>query len=388
MNPRQRILVLGCGRVGGWMARQLAGQTNYKVVAADRDPQALQLLHQRSEGAVTSLPGIDFASSSVITAACRGFDLVIGAVPGKLGYAVMGAVIEAGVPMVDISFMPEDFRSWDPAARAAGIPVLADMGVSPGTTGLVAGIACTQLEQVHTIRIYVPGLPLHPVPPFQYRLVFSPDDVIEEYVRPARCRQGGRTVEYPALSQRHPIQFSMNTRTLPELEAFLTDGCRTLLDSLPVSTLEEYTMRWPGTAEKMAFLRDLGLFSQEPLSLEDGTSVLPRQLFRLLSDPHMQMRDGEGEFTFFEVVAEGLRKGKTAVLRFQQYVEGNTLTDGHSMARATGCPALIAARWILTGKWTSAGVHPPEAIGMQPLLAEGFLEELAAAGMPVEIQQA
>lgn len=46
------------------------------------------------------------------------FDLVIGAVPGFMGFKTLKTVIEAGKNIVDISFMPEDFLLLDKYDKA------------------------------------------------------------------------------------------------------------------------------------------------------------------------------------------------------------------------------------------------------------------------------
>ena len=70
---------------------------------------------------------------------------------------------------------------------------------------------------------------------------FSPTDVIEEYTRPARVMIEGREVIIPALSDRHEISVPGHG----EMEAFLTDGLRSLTTSIPCSEMAEYTVRWP-----------------------------------------------------------------------------------------------------------------------------------------------
>lgn len=76
-------------------------------------------------------------------------------------------------------------------------------------------------------------------PPFQYKAPFSPVDVIQEYIRPARLVEQGKIVTKPALSDRELIRFD----EVGELEAFNTDGLRSLvytMDHIPEMKEKHY----------------------------------------------------------------------------------------------------------------------------------------------------
>src|SRR5207247_432486 len=82
--------------------------------------------------------------------------------------------------------------------------------------------------------------------PGDYAAVFSPVDVIEEYVRPARYVENGHLVVRPALSDAEYIDFP----EVGTLEAFNTDGLRTMAKTMKVRNMKEKTMRYPGHIEK------------------------------------------------------------------------------------------------------------------------------------------
>ena len=70
---------------------------------------------------------------------------------------------------------------------------------------------------------------------------FSPSDVIEEYTRPARIVRDGEIVTVPALSERHQIE----VEGTEGMDAFLTDGLRSVLSTIKATNMAEYTVRWP-----------------------------------------------------------------------------------------------------------------------------------------------
>ena len=247
-----RVLVLGAGMVGSVIAADLAATPGMDVTVADVDAKGLARAKARSGGRVKVLKA-DAGSRKGAAALARRLkaDLVLGALPSRFGYEVMQGVIDARVPYVDISFMPEDFRKLDAAARKAGVPVVADCGVAPGMSNMLAGWAAMKLDRCDTIEILVGGLPRERHWPWQYKAPFSHHDVIEEYLRPSRVVEHGKVVVREALSDPELV----TVPGLGTLEAFFTDGLRSLADTLDVPNMREKTMRYPGHAELMRTLR-------------------------------------------------------------------------------------------------------------------------------------
>jgi len=372
---KRKVIVLGNGLVGSVMALDLAEDEGYEVTVCDRDEAALRCTREKSGGRIRTRSDVDFSSPDSITEAVRGNDLCIGAVPGFLGYAMLGAVIRAGVDMSDISFMGEDYRGWDAEAKRAGVTTFEDVGVAPGSSSVLIGYACDMLERVEDVTYYVTGLPVRPEYPFDYKLVFSPDDLIEEYVRPARTKRNGEILSVPALSGRKILKFDIPGMELPEMEGFFTDGSRTLLDTIPSPNVTEYTLRYPGTAERMELLRAVGLFDTEPVDVK-GMKVAPRDLFGALAYPRMRLGETENEFTFYHVEVTGTREGRRLQYRYSLYDERDMRTGYPSMSRTTGFPCVIVGRMIAEGLLKMPGVNPPEAVGKNHRAVERFIEEL------------
>ncbi|MBZ5590297.1 MAG: saccharopine dehydrogenase NADP-binding domain-containing protein, partial [Acidobacteriia bacterium] len=250
----KRIAVLGGGMVGGFMARDLARDGRYRVVLHDLDPAALA----RSAGvAGLEVRRTDLSRPEAVRDAAVESDLVLGAVPGHLGFRAARAVLEAGRNLVDISFFPEDPFELDGEARARGVTAVVDCGVMPGLGGMLGLRMAGELDRAERLTILVGGLPVERHWPMEYKAPFSPIDVIEEYVRPARFRHRGKEEVRPALSDPELVDLP----GVGTLEAFNTDGLRTLLATCDLPDLREKTLRYPGHVEKMRMLRDLGFFS-------------------------------------------------------------------------------------------------------------------------------
>jgi saccharopine dehydrogenase-like NADP-dependent oxidoreductase len=323
----------------------------------------------------------DLTDSDVVRSVIEEAELVVGAVPGHLGYFVLETVVGAGKDCVDISFFPEDALSLDSLARQRGSRAIVDCGVMPGLGGMLGARMAADLEtdgaEVTHLRIMVGGLPQVRNWPLEYKAPFSPIDVLEEYTRPARVREWGREVEYAALS-------GVELVDLPQvgtLEAFNTDGLRTLLHTLQIPNMTERTLRYSGHAEKMRLLRDLGFFDSEAVELRRGQSIAPLELTSRLLEGVWRLDEGEQEFTVMRVEVQG-KVGAESVIRSCDLLDRtDSATGDSSMARTTGWPAILAARLMLSKGWQRPGVSAPELLGLDTVAWEFMLEGLASAGI-------
>src|ERR1017187_5172517 len=100
-----RVTVLGAGLVGSLIVRTLADDGRFEVLVCDRSEDALGSFVGRPRIATQRL---DLASAAAVAGAVASADVAVGAVPGFLGHAMLRTVIDAGKPVADISFAPED----------------------------------------------------------------------------------------------------------------------------------------------------------------------------------------------------------------------------------------------------------------------------------------
>lgn len=353
----KNITVLGAGRVGATMALDLARDGEFQVTAADVSEAALARLAHR--GIRTRV--CDLSSPAAVQEAVAGADLAVGAVPGFMGFRTMEAVLEAGKPMVDISFFEEDPFRLDALARERGLTAIVDCGVAPGCDNLILGAMEQELDGVTRFECLVGGLPVVRTWPFEYKAGFSPVDVLEEYTRPARYVAHGEVVTLPALSEPELIDFP----GIGTLEAFNTDGLRSLLHTVDAPFKQEKTLRYPGHIEKMRMLRETGFFDRTPIKVGDAM-VAPMDLTAQLLFPLWQMAEGEEDFTLMRVVVAGLKDGRPRRFQFDLLDRYDRATRTTSMARTTGYSCTAAVRMVTAGLFRRKGVSPPEFVGREP----------------------
>jgi lysine 6-dehydrogenase len=370
-----KIVVLGGGLVGRVMAMDLAREKTLQVAVADRDEGTLARL--RGDGLAT-VP-LDLSDDQAVRRAIAAADVVVGAAPGHMGYRLLRLVIEAGKPYADIAFMADDFLELDALARERGVTAVVDCGVAPGLSNLLCGRAEHEFDSVERMLILVGGLPKRRIWPYEYKVVFSGVDVIEEYLRPARWVENGALVTKPALTDIEPVDLPR----VGTVEAFNTDGLRSLATTLHAPFMKEKTLRWPGHVEKMRMLRETGFLSQEPVDV-GGTRVRPYDLTTKLLFDAWRLAEGETDLTVMRVVATGVRGGRPTTWTWDLYDEADPATGFHSMARTTGFPCAIVARMLASGELARPGVQPPERLADDDRFYERMMEGLRARGVDLK----
>jgi len=347
-----RILVLGAGLVGGPITADLASDPAFSLTVADIDPSALERLSDKYR--LTTLR-VDLSEYKMVKKLASGYDLVVSAVPGFLGHQTLKAILEAGTNVVDITFAPEDFQLLDGLAKEKNVTAICDMGVAPGMSHLLAAHCVKLLDKAEDVKIYVGGLPRKRELPYEYKAVFSPIDVIEEYTRPARFRVDGKEVVMPALSEVELMDFE----GFGQVESFNSDGLRSLLTSLSVPNMIEKTLRYPGHIAKMLMLRETGFFRTDTI-IVDGRPIRPIDVTAKLLFPMIKLAEGEEDITVMLIQVTGMKGGCRKKLSYSLIDTFDPVSGIHSMARTTGYAATMATRLLAAGLFIHPGINPPE----------------------------
>lgn len=216
------------------------------------------------------------------------------------------------------------------------------------------------------------GLPADRSAPFGYRAPFSPADVLAEYTRPARLRRAGEDLTLPALSEVEEVEVP----GVGTLEAFLTDGLRTLLETTDVPTMVEKTIRYPGHAAAMLGLREAGFFSGDEMEVE-GAAVRPLAVTTRLLDGAWRMDEGEADLVAMRLTAAGKRGGEDVRRRWWLLDRYDRDTKTTAMARTTGYTCAACVRLVAWGLFDRPGISPLETVGRDAACREFVLAELA-----------
>lgn len=362
-------VVLGAGMVGSVIAEDLA-ESGFQVTIADRSASALGRIAERSNGTI-AIREVDCSDQEILTSLVSEADVVFGALPSWLGLDALQTVIKAGKPYCDISFMAEDPRKWDDLAKEHGVTCIVDFGVAPGMSHLLCAHAVHLLDSCDRLDIVVGGLPIERSWPWEYKAPFSPRDVIEEYIRPARLVEHGQIVTREALSE----GVLMDLPGVGTLEACNSDGLRTLCDTLNVPFMKERTLRYPGHIELMKVLRAGGFFANNSIEV-GGQQIRPIDLTAKILIDGWKYEQGEADLTVMRVEAEGTLGEERVQLFWDLLDYYDADKDQSSMARTTAFPAAAMGRMLADKTIDIPGVHPPETFGNNETVVNRLLADL------------
>ncbi len=349
--------------VGRSIALDLA--KDHAVTSFDLDAANLDKIRTRNEK--IQIAAADLSQYAEYKSLLSAFEMVVTAVPGFMGYKALEAVIDAGKNVVDISFFSEDVLQLDELAKKKAVTVITDCGVAPGMSNFIIGRYNEEMK-ITSVECYVGGLPKDRKPPFEYKAPFSPVDVIQEYIRPARLVENGKIVTRPALSDREIIEFD----GAGKLEAFNTDGLRSLIYTMShIPDMKEKTLRYPGHIDLIIALQQAGFFDTTPLRIKE-VDITPLDFTSKLLISQWKLGEEEEEFTVMKVIVRGENKNVEYNL-FDRY---DAVSKTSSMARTTGYTCTAAVNLIAKELFTEKGVFPPELVGKNKACFDFVLEYL------------
>jgi saccharopine dehydrogenase-like NADP-dependent oxidoreductase len=219
----------------------------------------------------------------------------------------------------------------------------------------------------------VGGLPKVKKWPFNYKAPFSPVDVIEEYTRPARYMENGKLVVREPLTDCEYVEFDK----VGTLEAFNSDGLRTLIDTMPhIPDMKEKTLRYPGHVEYIRVLKESGFFDIKPVEV-NGVEVSPLDFTSKILFNEWKLNETEEEITVMRVTLTG----ETETIVYNLYDEYCNDTQTSSMARTTGYTATAVANLFLEGLFSEQGIFPPELIGKHEACFNYVMDYLKERGI-------
>ncbi|MFQ6118191.1 MAG: saccharopine dehydrogenase family protein, partial [Candidatus Bipolaricaulia bacterium] len=289
-----RYIILGAGMQGTAAAYDLArfGEAEL-VLLADIDLGRAEAAAAR----VNRLTGSDLARASqadvrdheALAEALKGCGAALSAVPYRFNLGITEAAIAAGTGMCDLGGNTEIVLGQlklSTEAEEAGITIVPDCGLAPGMANTLAVYAMSKMDRPREVRIWCGGLPQHPKPPLDYKLVFSIEGLTNEYFGRAYALRDGRVVELETFTELEEVRFPP---PVGRCEAFITAGGTSTCPWTFEGKLERYeykTVRYPGHYEKVKVMRDLGLLDSEPARI-GGVEVTPRELFHQVVPPRI-----------------------------------------------------------------------------------------------------
>lgn len=204
----QRICVLGAGMCAGPAVELLSRDANtvVHVVSAERGAAAKLCAalgrpnaHPLEADAQLAPDGRG-GDASVRELLARS-DAVLSLLPARMHAPIARACIDSGVALVTASYVDDATRALAPAAAAAGVPVLCEMGLDPGLDHMSAMQLLDSVRarggRILEFSSVCGGLPSPEVAahtPLRYKFSWSPAGVLSALEQPAVMLQRGSRV--------------------------------------------------------------------------------------------------------------------------------------------------------------------------------------------------
>jgi len=423
----KKILILGAGLVAGALVRYLLAQEGFEVKVASRTLGKAQALVGDAKNGSAEQINVD--NRTELEHLISKADLSISLLPYVYHPLVAKLCIKHKKAMVSASYVKEEMKALDAAAKEAGIILLNEIGVDPGIDHMSAMQVIDRIRKsdgkLVSFSSYCGGLPAPDANnnPFGYKFSWSPRGVILAGKNPAQYLKDGKVIDISGedlFSYHWPVDIEgfgtlegyPNRDSLPYIETYGIHGVKSMFRG---------TLRYPGWCETMKKIGKLGLLNEEERS--DLTGLTFREFTGKLIDSARDDLKGDlaafldvcldshvlsdlewlgllGDEPLPEAVHSPLDVLAARMLEKMQYVPGerdllvmqhefiadyknhreivtSTLIDygvpggDSSMCRLVGLPAAVAAKMILQGKIDLVGVQVPVVSEIyEPVLAE------------------
>ncbi|NOY22856.1 MAG: hypothetical protein GXO70_05025 [Acidobacteria bacterium] len=346
-----KTLIMGLGRQGFRILELLLENGFDAVTVYDRSKEVVERAQARFGNRIHVMNRSPLGENAP-EVMLSSFELLIDALPSVWSYPLLQAAAKAGIRAVSVSFLEEDFMALDNEAKAVGALIVPDCGAAPGFSHLMAGYSVRQLGGASRVVMKLGAIPKSPMPPFFHSLTWSVEDLMEEYVRPAKVRKNAHvTTEDPFESVQEEEINGL------KLQSFVSDGARSFLTSYPdVPEMEERTLRWHGHLEFMATIREAGFLSREPVQM-GSTAVIPiRFLAKVLEK---QFGNLERDDMFIMEITVESAEGSHVHFYNMPY---NSENDVFGLVNSVAVTAAETAAMIRDGVIRETGVKPLELL--------------------------
>jgi lysine 6-dehydrogenase len=377
---RMRMLVLGAGQQGSACAYDLLKNTEYDVILADQNVDSLPDFLQPYLGGRLTTRTVDANDRAAIREVMQGVTATMSAFPYYFNLGMAVAAVDSGSHFCDLGGNTEivmQQKELHDRAVARGVSVVPDCGLAPGMVNILAEHGIRQLDRPTSVRIKVGGLPQNPQPPLNYQIVYSLEGVIDYYTTLSWIIRDGAPMQVEALSEVEELEFA----GVGTLEAFHTaGGLSTMAQRYEgrIDSMEYKTLRYPGHADAIRVVRELGLLDLEPVDVK-GTKVVPRDAFISIVEPQLRKDPAESpDLVALRVEVRGERDGRDVTLRWDLLDRFDPESGNTAMMRTTGYSLATTAIFQATGK-VAPGVGTPDEV----MPAEDYIAELSKRGIEI-----
>jgi lysine 6-dehydrogenase len=357
-----RISVIGAGAIGSAVAIELnAREEVTQVQVCDARARSLQTLHDRVKSPKLRSFQVDVRDENVLEPILRGSACVVGCGPPELNPDLAALCVDIGSHYCDLGgndVIVKQELALAESARKKSVWVVPNCGLAPGLVNILCLRGVEQFDEVEAAHLRVGDIPLHPEPPFNFRISWSAEKIIADYTEPVMLIEDGEIQHREALSFDETIHFP---DPFGEMEAFCTaGGLSTLTEELAgrVKTLDHKTIRWPGHADQMRFL--LGLGFGETRHIDVNTHLTYRDV--LVRRMRQRLGGRYADAVLLRVLIKGIKDGRKQTLVYEMVDQYDEVRSVTAMKRCTSIPTATIAMLVASKEVSGGGAAPPENV--------------------------
>jgi len=376
-----KMLVLGAGLQGCACAFDLLRDPEVsRVTIADLQPERMSRFLARTEDPRLVPVTLDVTDHAAVLEVMKDHDAVLSAIPYYFNGPMARLAVEAGCHFADLGGNTEivmEQKKLESDARAKGLSIMPDCGLAPGMVNILAAEGIRRLDVADRVRIYVGGLPQHPEPPLNYQIVYSLEGALDYYTTPSWILRDGKPVTVDALSELEDVEFPTPVGTL---EAFHTAGG---ISTMPFSfegkirEMEYKTLRYPGHADLMRAVREMGLLDLTPVMVK-GKEIVPRDAFIASVSPKLTKPEGR-DLVALRVVVSGTKGGVPLTTTFDLVDRYDEVHGISAMMRCTGYSLSVTGLVQARRQVIRFGVTTPD----EGMPYDRYVEMLAGRGVVI-----
>jgi len=374
------ITVLGAGAMGSALAHDLCDRDEVsRVQVCEARPAMLRSFRAGLEHPKLRSYEVDARDGPALEPIVHGSAVVVSCVAPEHAPRLAAFALRLGAHYVDLG-APEDVvrevLALGPQAEDCGRWVVPNAGFAPGLVNVIAMRAVASFHRPVAARVRAGDVPVERGR-FNYRLAHSAEKLLDDYTHPVAVLRNARVEHQAPLTGLERVEFGHG---FDELEAFYAaGGLESLANELEgrLETLDVKTLRYPGHADQMRFLLDLGLADRTVLDVRTHLTyrdVLVRRLRQRLGGDYEDAVLVHAEVDGYAV---GSDVQQTLICELVDHCDPETGLS--AMRRCTAFPAAAVAVLLGQGAVGGGGAAPPERI----VPFDPFFEMLAERGIHV-----
>lgn len=359
----KKYCIIGSGRQGTAAAFDIVNHGNPKsLTIIDSNNNNLEGCRDKIKKLTdfdVDILNIDIKDQNKLIQSLLGIDILLSSVPYMFNLYLTDIAIKSKTSMVDLGGHTNNVIKQlekSKEAKEAGITIVPDCGMGPGMNVSMALLAMEGFDEVEEVRVWDGGLPQEPKPPWNYNLFFNIAGLTNEYDGNAYFIRNGKVAEVPCFEDIETLEFD----NIGNLEAAVTSGG---LSTMPwtfenkIKLLENKTLRYKGHWEQMIAFRQLGLFREEKLKI-DNVEISPRDFYHTLLEPKLEQNNLK-DICIMRTEATGMLNGVKTTKKVECIEKYNEDTKFLAMEMWTGFHASMVMQHIAASKIES-GAYPIE----------------------------